>query len=182
MQWVECKQWRSAGELPADYRELKLSGSTLVALVDAEDFARISRFTWGLRKDGYVQGGTARDGKNLRFLLHRYVMFGFPVVGPMLDHVNRNRLDCRKANLRICTPSQNQANSHRRFPKKTSRFRGVCQFRDRWRAAISGVGLGYFHDEEEAARAYDTAAAERFGEFATLNFPTVFNETPVVST
>lgn len=63
----------------------------------------------------------------------------------------------------------------------TSRFKGVSKRKDywKWRAAIcvgprgksKFISLGYFATEEEAAKAYDVAARERFGEFAYLNFP-----------
>lgn len=166
-----CQRVCGAPEPSDAYRPIVLSNSERVALVDAEDFERVSRLTWGLRDNGYAQSGTEVAGKNVRLLLHRLVFFGYPPTGPMIQHINRNRLDCRKANLRICTRTQNQATSRRTFRSKSSRFRGVCRCRDRWKAAISGQAVGYFRSEEEAAHAYDKAAAERFGEFATLNFP-----------
>jgi hypothetical protein len=93
-----------------------------------------------------------------------------------VDHKNRNGLDNRRCNLRLATISQNGAN--RALPaNKTSKYRGVSIYRPRnvWQAQfkINGrnQGLGHFHNEEEAARAYDAMARKHFGEFAQLNFP-----------
>lgn len=94
----------------------------------------------------------------------------------LLDHKNRDRADNRFANLREATPSQNATNA--RTPRhNTSGFRGVS--RDgksgRWRAEIKHRDirryLGSFSTLEEAAIAYDQAAKELSGAFASLNFP-----------
>jgi len=93
-----------------------------------------------------------------------------------VDHINGDRLDNRRANLRIVTKQQNRQNigkqSHREM---TSRYKGVVQHPKtlRWRAIVKTGGkqrhLGYFATEHEAALAYNTAARELFGEFARLN-------------
>lgn len=100
------------------------------------------------------------------------------------DHKNGNTLDCRRKNLRIATPSQNSQNTRKTPLKRTSQFKGVCRVspivnaRNPWVAQIGGkatgkknLNLGYFLTEELAAKAYDKAAKEFFGEFACLNFP-----------
>lgn len=95
-----------------------------------------------------------------------------------IDHRNGNGLDNRRENLRGCDERQNQGNSRRRSKKpKSSSFRGVHFYTRRqiWAAFISinnrSVGLGHFACEIDAAKAYDWAAEDHFGEFATLNFP-----------
>jgi hypothetical protein len=97
--------------------------------------------------------------------------------GYVIDHANRNPLDNRVQNLRLATKSQNAANS-KRLSNSTTPYRGVSQTRSKkWKAAIKSgcncIGLGVFSTPEEAARAYDAAAKDYFGEFASLNFPEV---------
>lgn len=110
--------------------------------------------------------------------MHRLIA-GTPE-GMETDHVNGDGLDNRRANLRLATPSQNRANMGKpRRPdggRHSSRFKGVAWDKSRglWRAAITVDGrttnLGRYVCEAEAARAYDSAAAAAWGEFAWLNF------------
>ena len=93
----------------------------------------------------------------------------------VVDHINHNGLDNRKANLRLATVAQNAWNAER--PIGRSGYRGVSFDKrvGRWRVAICCCGkrkqLGYFSDKHEAAKAYDRAAKKYYGEFASLNFP-----------
>ena len=88
-----------------------------------------------------------------------------------IDHRNHNTLDNRRSNLRLATPSQNAINR-----RKAKGYKGVSRVRDKWRATIGSVRkkerrhLGYFPSAERAAKAYDAAAIEMYGEFALLNF------------
>ena len=93
----------------------------------------------------------------------------------MVDHVNGDGLDNRKANLRICNDAQNRANSSRRKGTFSSKYKGVnwCKKLQKWVAGIGvnhkRVDLGYFVCEEDAARAYNVAAIKYHREFAQLN-------------
>lgn len=159
-------------------KEIPLSRGK-VALVDAADYERASRYKWSYDRNGYAVrceywfdlGGKKRTRK---ILLHRFVLDAPD--GLQVDHINHNRLDCRRHNLRICTPLQNRVNSR---PKKgsSSRYKGV-QLRTKdgkWMAYIVAHGrkrfLGSFTHERDAALAYDRHAYEAWGEFAFLNFP-----------
>ncbi len=94
--------------------------------------------------------------------------------GFQIDHIDGNGLNNQKLNLRIATASQNQINRGKQ-KNNTSGFKGVFGRKDKnkWRAQIKFHGktkhLGYADDKIEAARIYNKAAVERFGEFARLN-------------
>lgn len=105
--------------------------------------------------------------------MHRFVIGAKPE--QHVDHINGDSLDNRKANLRFCTLSQNQQNQK---PRKgcTSRYKGVNfnKCTGVWIARINfpkneRAFLGQFHDEEDAAIAYNVAAQILYGDFAWLN-------------
>lgn len=93
-----------------------------------------------------------------------------------IDHINGNELDNRRENLRSATNAENLMNQ-KLCSNNTSGFKGVIWRKDRnkWQAKIMVHGktqhLGYSNCKIEAAKAYDNAARELFGEFARLNFP-----------
>jgi AP2 domain/HNH endonuclease len=140
-------------------------------LVDDEDFASLSQFKWCCAGyEGYWYAMRKVNGKMIR--MHRVILGASE--GQWVDHKNGNGLDNQRGNLRIATPSQNSQNSRKRLVA-TSRFKGVC-FDNRsrkWRAVIQHSGkerfLGNFDREEDAAKAYDKAASDLFGEFALVN-------------
>lgn len=103
--------------------------------------------------------------------------------GLVTDHINGNRLDNRRKNLRICTRAQNNMNMRnfrsRKKLKKASQYKGVYWNggpKARWSAEIRHEGtqihLGYFKHEKDAAKKYDEAAIKLFGPFASPNFNT----------
>ncbi len=102
--------------------------------------------------------------------MHRQILNA--PAGLLCDHKNHNGLDNRRANLRLCTPSQNSQNQ---LPRAgfSSIYKGVSREKNKWRADIRLNGrpifIGYFDDQIDAAIAYDDMAIELFGEFACLN-------------
>lgn len=148
------------------------------ALVDKEDYERLSQFQWYIRKaknTAYaIRNRQAWEGKaGETIIMHREIL---PTPGPV-DHINRSGLDNRRANLRPATNSQNSQNIGRRSDN-TSGFKGVGIYKPKgnWRARISPepgkrITIGYFSTPVEAAIAYDVAAIKYHGEFAVLNFP-----------
>lgn len=141
-----------------------------VAIVDDIDYDTLSQFSWQYHSGGYA---TTRHpiSKKIEYM-HRLIMS--PEEGMDVDHINRDRLDNRRSNLRVCTRKENLLNA--RGQNGTSKYKGVSLKPGRkkpWRARISLDGkqviLGDFLTEEEAAFAYDLAAKEHHGEFAFLN-------------
>jgi len=96
----------------------------------------------------------------------------------LVDHINHNKLDNRKANLRPATTAQNTRNQAKRQDRTfSSKYKGVTWRRDIkcWQAKIcvnvKSKYLGFFDSEVRAAKVYDRAARRYHGEFAVLNFP-----------
>jgi hypothetical protein len=148
-----------------------------VALVDDADAALILGMgKWHAGTSGggriYARKALPRDGGRKRLIFLHTALTG--VLG--IDHINGDSLDNRRANLRPATPLQNMRNTRRRSDN-TSGYKGVSwdQHRSAWAAYIRITGrrqfLGRYGDLADAARAYDAAARQHFGEFAVINFP-----------
>lgn len=153
-------------------RWIQLTNNYL-AIVDDEDFERVSRHSWQVRilPPGrmYAKGMIKREDGGWRYTtLHRFIL---GVTDPKIhvDHINHDGLDCRRSNMRLATAAQNGANKRMR-KNKTEGFKGVSMHRgNRWRVRVGPNHVGCFLTAEEAARAYDIAAIARFGEFALTN-------------
>jgi hypothetical protein len=148
----------------------------LFAIVDEEDYERVSQHRWGVEKGKNTFYALSRRkyetaGQNLR--MHRLVVECPPDM--LIDHRNGNGLDNQKQNLRICTNTQNMQNQRKQH-RGSNTYKGAYwePGRRRWRASIAVNGktmhLGHYATEEEAARAYDRKAIELFGDFARINF------------
>lgn len=138
-------------------------------LVDDEDYELMSRFAWRLKpdKDTFYAQVTVSAHK----LLVNY---------SLVDHANGNGLDNRRDNLRTATPRQSSQNRGLRSDSLTG-YKGVSFRPERYRANYPYIAriqvdgkrrtLGRYSNPVEAAKAYDAAAREHFGEFACVNFP-----------
>lgn len=139
-----------------------------IVLLDSRDVDKVSKFQWSVGTHGYATSGAGQKQQ----LLHRLIVNA--QCNDIVDHINRNKLDNRRTNLRICTASQNAMNKCNSNGKNP--YKGICQTSDgMWQAQIyydhEAIYLGLFSDECKAAKAYDTAARELYGEYAYLNFP-----------
>jgi hypothetical protein len=147
--------------------EIGLINSELKTLIDEDDFELVSKHRWYLSKKGY-----AYTAPSVR--IHRLIMR--PASHLQIDHINHNKLDNRKSNLRICTGEENARNCPISI-RNTSGFKGVSsslQNRYRiWRARIffnkKEINIGSYKTKEEAAEAYNKMALKHYGEFAVLN-------------
>lgn len=156
------------------------TGNGHKAIVDLEDLPRLSQSRWFTDKNRntyYAYRSVWTNGVCKKIYMHREVIGDIPD-GKEVDHINGNGLDNRKENLRACSHRENCQASRKSDPNASSMYKGVTWKKDKnkWRARIMNLTgqrleLGRFESELDAAKAYDKAAMELFGEFAQLNFP-----------
>lgn len=154
-------------------KEMILTKSA-VAIVDDEDYEKLKAHKWSLSVTGYAVRGFRRNGKSITIKMHREIL-GEQCEGFEVDHINGNKLDNRRANLRTATRSQNSSNRQKYYLNGTSKYKGVrkAKGRKKWTARIFANGkaiyLGQYETEEEAAMAYNKAAIQYHGQFANIN-------------
>jgi hypothetical protein len=155
-----------------------------VALVDDEDFERVSQFKWhaqiSCHKDGSIRTVYAnRSVRNVYGIRAKQPLSSFILeidtgLYCIIDHKDGNGLNHQKLNLRKASKSQNGQNQQLSI-RNTSGFKGVhwSSTAEKWQTIITVNGevlnLGYFSDKKDAAQAYNEAATKHFGEFAALN-------------
>ena len=147
-----------------------------LAKISTSDIHLVSGFNWNLRKHAihsYVARSDKRDSdyKQAIIVMHRVIMS--PPKGFVVDHINGDGLDNRRENLRVCTQQENSWNSKKKSTNKSG-VKGVCRHSSgKWRATIcvsaKQISLGLYHSVEEAAKAYERAATEKFGNFANCS-------------
>jgi hypothetical protein len=141
-------------------------------IVDDECFELLNKFNWHIDSHGYAARNGYVRGRRTKILMHR-VLLNIPK-HLAVDHINGDRADNRKCNLRICDNRENQGNRRKR-QHASSAYKGVSwhSSSQKWQVRISDnkkrTHVGVYNSETEAALAYNNVAVKVFGEFALLN-------------
>lgn len=143
-----------------------------VTVVDEEDYEELSKYKWSLTSNGYAKRTECNNIGRKTVRMHRQIMKVNE--NQELDHINGDKLDNRKGNLRIVTHGQNMFNK-KRYANASSKYKGVRFYNvtNKWISRIGinreRIHIGYYATEEAAAKAYNNKAKELFGEYARLN-------------
>jgi len=170
---------------------IELGRTGLIAWVSEEDRELQERYHYKAKSAGtkeiphyYALRAEKFGQSTIEYYLHNEVwerMMGSKLPrGFLVDHINRDKLDNRRSNLRLATPSDNEANKRKRRTQgdgqPSSKYKGVNKTKTKerpWRAIITverrQIALGKFADEIDAAKAYNKAALHYYGEFAFIN-------------
>ena len=157
-----------------EYKEIPLTKG-FIAKVSLEDYEEINSHKWFVlynprKKTAYAR----RKEKGRQIYMHRVIM---RASDKQVDHIDHDGLNNQRNNLRLATASQNFANRMMQT-NNTSGYRGVYLVKSgnrakKWMAQIrknyKDIFIGYYATKEEAAKAYNEAATEYFGEFSNLN-------------
>lgn len=145
------------------------------AIVDDADYEHLMQWKWCFHKYAMRTEhlGMFNGKKKQKWIgMHSFIMD--TPNGMQTDHINGNKLDNRRANLRMCSSAENKRNRPK-YSNGLSKFKGVMRIKnsDKWKASIcvnsKPFYLGLFKNEYDAAQAYNFAAYEFYGEFANFN-------------
>jgi hypothetical protein len=179
-----------------DYAQIILDGShakkaenenkSNIMLVSGIDFIFAIQFKWYLSKNGYPSTYGTVDKKikwSAPVAFHRIIknrlntdnLSEENLNSLVVDHINRNRLDNRRSNLRLCTQLQNSYNKTKpNIKNPSSKYKGVIKSGNNYNAIVIKNGKKYevkgFKTEIEAAKVYDMMAQDLFGQYAGKNF------------
>lgn len=152
-------------------KEIKLTRGKF-ALVDDESYEELSRYKWHYSQQGYAARGNYKDKKRSIVMMHWHIV-GKPEKGYCTDHIDRDKLNNTKANLRIVTISQNGMNKLK-SKVNTSGYKGVSwnKYAKKYTATIvlnkKTIHLGKFNDPQDAYKAYCEGCKIYHGEFANF--------------
>lgn len=135
------------------------------SIVDEDDYKNVMKYKWHL-SNGYANAKI--DRKNVK--LHHFIN-GKPTENNITDHINQDKLDNRKCNLREVNRAFNSQNVSKTSRNHTSIFKGVSwdKTKQKFRVMINQQHLGYFENEKEAALMYDIVSFHYYGEYANNN-------------
>lgn len=172
---VSSRENGKKGGRPRKPMEIPLTQGK-VALVDREDYEELSKYKWCAHKKlrtFYAVRNSTKDfrGKGHTIQMHRKII-NCPI-GMEIDHIDGNGLNNTRANLRVCTHSQNLMNIGKRS-NNTSGFKGVSFDKQlkKWLASIhincKQKNLGLFATAEDAYKAYCDACIKYHREFSNI--------------
>lgn len=163
-----------------DYIRFKLMGKHGIkegayVLISKSDLSFILEFDWYLGKEGYpITYGTKEGsivfgrGRKLHNLLIKQ-----RTKKDVIDHINRDKLDNRRENLRVCSIRENNYNKTK-SKNSTKSYKGIVGKNKNWMSRVMKDGKSYqikgATTEKEAALIYDYMAEELFGIYAAKNF------------
>ncbi len=151
-------------------KEIKLNGSkNLVTKVDDEDFDMLSGYNWYLTGSGsgyafgYKKGTYQKKGEQKQISMHRLLLNAKK--GDSVDHINGDRLDNQKSNLRIASHSFNMANRGK-FKNNKQGAKGVSLHKGKYRVQLV---VGGFETKEQAAEAYIKLHTFYYGKYSIFS-------------
>ncbi|NBP67042.1 MAG: hypothetical protein EBU66_20645, partial [Bacteroidetes bacterium] len=133
-------------EIPLRNRNKEVIAKTII---DADDYDRVSKYRWYLHINGYVAGVVNKE----KILLHHFIL-GKPKDKMIIDHIDGNRLNNCKNNLRYTTYKHNAQNKIKKS-NTSSKYIGVSKTRYSYQSRCCDNNLGLFKTELEAAITYD---------------------------
>jgi hypothetical protein len=144
-----------------------------IAKVSSEDFEWANSFSWYLKEDGYAMSTTNVNGKCIHIRMHNAIMeriCGYRPVKQVVDHIDNDRLNNIRLNLRYVDPSINSQNRKKK-DGTTSKYIGVYydKIQKKYKVSSMNVKLGTYVNEEDAGRAYDAFVLKKFGADAKTN-------------
>jgi hypothetical protein len=153
---------------------LKRKNKTHVMLIDYEDLALLKIYRWFVSTTGYVVKNFYQSKPRIESMEYMHRLIFNPSKKESIDHINGNKLDNRKINLRICIAKENGKNLNLKRTNKSG-YKGVSwdKEKNKWLSKITSdlkqIFLGYFDSKDEAAKAYNQAANKYHKKFAKLN-------------
>lgn len=138
-------------------------------LIDREDYISVSKYYWYCNRNGYIACCCIKGKKET--LLHNYLLNKSETDTRVIDHINGDKTDNRKCNLRFVSFQENCFNK-KLISSNVSGITGVIwdTYRNKWKATIGynykTINLGRFDNKKDAIAARKAAEEKYFGEFS----------------
>ncbi len=144
---------------------VRRKGVDYEVLVDDDDLESLKQYNWFIDNHGYAwrNGRTVNGKRESNVKMHRQIMGSTPGDGRDVDHINGNKLDNRRSNLRRVTRSENMQNSTGHRDRRTSTERGVSAHRasGKWIAQHMYAGKSWWQICNTEAEAIAAVRARR---------------------